>query len=370
MLNYLFIGGGPSSIYCAKQLELANKTDILIIEKSNYLGGRTRMIEWHDQLIVTGAGIGRWTQDKLLKKEINPTNFIKTSICYTDFPSINILCIIKYLKTKYNDSLHSKLSFQNFFLQFYSKNDYDLFCYNVGYTDYINENCYMVLYHYNFKESMNNFKIFKIKWNDFILNMIQQLKNTNIKINCKFLNYFKKDDYFIVNCLFNNQIVQYNSKKLIWAGHLYKYPHKNTIKHIGYNCFLRYYILLNEPSKKLSINCTEYRNDYLQKIIKITDLIYMISYSDNENAKLCNKKSIKQIEKHLKLDVKIIDSIKFFWKKGTHYYKPSISNINDFIKTAQNPLPNIYLIGEIISKNQGWTEGALESVHTILGNLI
>lgn len=47
----------------------------------------------------------------------------------------------------------------------------------------------------------------------------------------------------------------------------------------------------------------------------------------------------------------------FYWPIGTHYYaQHHLENI------TQNPKPNLYIIGEMISHNQGWVEGALESV--------
>lgn len=59
----------------------------------------------------------------------------------------------------------------------------------------------------------------------------------------------------------------------------------------------------------------------------------------------------------------------FYWPIGTHYYKPlseEYKNRNEFIKKAQRPIPGIFVVGELISRNQGWVEGALESVEAIL----
>jgi len=56
----------------------------------------------------------------------------------------------------------------------------------------------------------------------------------------------------------------------------------------------------------------------------------------------------------------------YFWEIGTHYYSPldrtRFKTRNQFIKEAQNPAENILVVGEMVSRNQGWTEGALESV--------
>jgi monoamine oxidase len=39
---------------------------------------------------------------------------------------------------------------------------------------------------------------------------------------------------------------------------------------------------------------------------------------------------------------------------------------NSFIHEVQHPEPNILVVGEVVSSDQGWTEGALESVHSVL----
>ena len=59
--------------------------------------------------------------------------------------------------------------------------------------------------------------------------------------------------------------------------------------------------------------------------------------------------------------------LKIFWKSGTHYYLPNSKNINNdlFIKKLQNPYKNIIVVGESVSKNQGWVNGALQSVENI-----
>ena len=41
-------------------------------------------------------------------------------------------------------------------------------------------------------------------------------------------------------------------------------------------------------------------------------------------------------------------------------------NREQFIRAAQNPVPCMYVVGEMISRKQGWTEGALESVNAII----
>ena len=58
----------------------------------------------------------------------------------------------------------------------------------------------------------------------------------------------------------------------------------------------------------------------------------------------------------------------FYWTVGTHYYKPlkDYPNRDEFIAEAQHPVDGILVVGEVVSKHQGWTEGALESVDLVV----
>ena len=121
----------------------------------------------------------------------------------------------------------------------------------------------------------------------------------------------------------------------------------------------------------------------MQKIIPMNPDkgVYMIIYSDNKDADVFkkyfsntrfNRDALNRIfETSLGLEGKLhIESIKeFYWKNGTHYYKPlapEFKNRQEFIRTAQHPCKNVLVVGEMISIHQGWVEGALEIVHDSL----
>jgi hypothetical protein len=60
----------------------------------------------------------------------------------------------------------------------------------------------------------------------------------------------------------------------------------------------------------------------------------------------------------------------FYWPIGTHYYEPldhvKYRSRPEFIREAQHPEPGMLVVGEDVSRRQGWTEGALESVANVL----
>ena len=122
----------------------------------------------------------------------------------------------------------------------------------------------------------------------------------------------------------------------------------------------------------------------LQKIIPMNENkgVYMIAYSDNENASFL-KKYLEDIPKNREMFCDLLEkalgipnksleliAIKdYYWPIGTHYYTPLSNNYDSreaFIHKAQNPENGILVVGEVVSDNQGWTNGALASVKAVL----
>jgi hypothetical protein len=150
--------------------------------------------------------------------------------------------------------------------------------------------------------------------------------------------------------------------------------------------FLRLYAKFDRKSSEL---LKKYISDYtivpgpLQKIIPIDSYkgVYMIAYSDNENAVLL-KEHLKNTIENRNLYEKLIeeslgipkDSLKilaikdFYWPIGTHYYEPlhGFKTREEFINKAQHPMNGMLVVGEAVSSYQGWVEGALESVDAVV----
>jgi len=78
------------------------------------------------------------------------------------------------------------------------------------------------------------------------------------------------------------------------------------------------------------------------------------------------------IMKIFKQKVKVLKHKLIYWENGTHYFKPlpkEFRNRDEFLDICQNPVKNVFCVGEAFSLNQGWSEGALESVLKILNKI-
>jgi hypothetical protein len=377
----IIIGGGISGLYCAYRLEqLYPNIKIIIIEKESTLGGRLRMTTFDDKKVVCGAGIGRIHKDVLLQKlliELGMPIEKKTSHLFVydhyknEFHKQKRKMIEKYVKIlKKEMYIHrNHLDFKNYFLNHFSMKNYEDFKWNVGYSDYEQSDIVDTLLHYGFDDTFDKNEYFPINWDHLIKNIRKKLKNTMIIRNTNVIAINRHTKSIITN-----DHSHYHYDKLIIAGT------RNTLElidqssfeikknQIGFQPFLRMYIKTEKP---LIFDKMVYINHFLQKIIPISKNVYMVSYSDNENALLSNMIK-KQDLKTFFNGTKIIKMKKCFHTIGTHFYYPLNERWNsrpEFIKDVQTGLKDIFIIGEMISLHQGWTEGALQSVESILHSI-
>jgi hypothetical protein len=97
--------------------------------------------------------------------------------------------------------------------------------------------------------------------------------------------------------------------------------------------------------------------------------IYMIAYTDNADVERVDVLKLnKLVQDALSLDdVQLTKVVVIPWTIGTHYNAPCKGSRRAFVAAAQRPCPGLLVVGEMVSlHNQGWVEGALESVDAIL----
>jgi hypothetical protein len=394
--DFIIIGAGISGLYCAYKLLLKNPNlKLLILEKNSKkdIGGRVGNYLFEGVSVVKGAGIGRKNKDNLLHKLLTDLNInineFQSSYQYSK--KLNNICNVKnifnLLKKQYkNYNLNRNKTFKQFATKILGKDKYKNFVICSGYSDYENADIYDTLYNYGFDDNYNEYTGFSVNWKLLVKKLIDKINIKHIKTNSNVIKIIKnnndsfliisnKDKFFLTKNIIIATTVQ-TVKKLL--------PQYKIYKNIDTNSFLRIYAKFSKKSiltmKKYVFKYTIV-NTKLQKIIPINSDkgIYMIGYCDNKNADYLIKKinNFKYFENLIKksLNIEKTESIKiksmkdFYWKYGTHYYLPlnnKYKNRKDFINKAQFPCNNIYIVGEMISLNQGWTNSALLSCEKIL----
>jgi len=404
MYDTIIIGGGISGLYAAyKIIKKRPNTKLLILERNRpgYLGGRTGNADFHGTNVVTGAGIGRKKKDKLLLRllrelDIPIHEFITGPLYSTAFDGeCNVKSTFLKLRTNYNANAHSNMTFKKFATSIIGKDAYHQFIMCAGYTDYENESAHDTLYHYGFDDNYEKWTGVSVPWSALVDKLAEHIGRKKIKYSQNVLEITKTNEQMSsftiktkTNVFETNDIIiatTINPARTMLSSLITKAQTK-IYEQIHSQPFLRIYGKFSKESAhimKMAAQQLIIVPGPLHKIIPMDPDkgIYMIAYTDNLPATMLheyekNNKTNRDIlcrllERSLGLpnETLELDSIgEYYWKEGTHYYEPlkSHKTRDEFIKAAQHPLPNVLVVGEMVSKNQGWVEGALESVEQVL----
>jgi hypothetical protein len=399
-VDIIIIGSGISGLYSALKIkQFSPETSFLILEKykKNWIGGRTSNEMFYGTEIVTGAGIGRKNKDKLLHKLLHSFNL--TTPEYIVNPqksqlvqSVNGNDIMNRLKREYKNFKNQSLTFKQFATKVLGEKEYKNFIISVGYTDYENEDVLETLYYYGMEDNTSSWKAFHVPWKKLVLklyyyiginhfrfsNKVTQITRVSEKP-CKFLIETENGLQYICNKVIIGSTID-TIRKL-----LPQYPIYNDIEG---QPFLRLYAKFTKksiPVLKEYVKGFTFVPGPLQKIVPMDpdNGVYMIAYNDNNNAialknHLQNTRENRELyemllEKSLGMpdnSVHIIAIKDYYWNIGTHLFLPLnkelYSSREEFIDKAQHPEQGILVVGEALSRNQGWTEGALESVNAVV----
>lgn len=412
--DIIIIGSGIAGLYSAYKIkQMAPDKSILVLEKykKQWIGGRLNNEEFYGTTVVTGAGIGRKNKDYLLQELLNDLHIKYTDfdvdINYVNNEPVNVNTVFSLLKKEYNKEIKTETgnihkTFKQFAKPILGAKMYKNFVESVGYSDYEDEDVAQTLYKYGMDDNTNGLIGLYIPWHQLIQTLVHKIgtqfvKSSNNVSSIKSLNLLTGN----MSCNFEigtEQGQTYYCNKIILATTI-SGIHKllpqilnktqfNIYNYIKGQPFLRLYAKFPKSSAEIM---RKYVPSYtivsgpLQKIIPMSKEkgVYMIAYSDNENAEAL-KDHLDNTVKNRAFFAKLLEDslhissgtlqitalLDFYWPIGTHYYSPLPKNMDmtrsEFIHKAQTPLPNVLVVGEVVAENQGWTEGALESVEKVV----
>jgi hypothetical protein len=403
MYDVIIIGGGISGLYSAYKItKISPETKILILEKNakRSLGGRMGIDYFKNTSIPIGAGIGRKHKDFRLIDLLHELH-----IKYGEFPviphyakTIEVPCEIKktfmMLKRKYDPVKDKSKTFKEFATSIISLEEYKHFTTCSGYTDYEQEDAHGTLFHYGFDDNYAKWIGLSINWKELLEKLVEIVGKKNIECSREVskIKYNENDERFVIT---TKEKHEYECKKIIMATTVDSVRQllpgaklKTSIyQQICGQSFIRMYGQFSKDCLdkiRMCVPNTLVVPGPIHKIIPMNpdNGVYMIVYSDNAGAIALNKFSenneknrealCRLLEKSLGISnglLHLTDISSYFWNIGTHYYAPlsaPYKTRKDFINAAQHPMTNILVVGEMISTNQGWVEGALESVDRVM----
>jgi hypothetical protein len=387
--DVIVVGAGIAGLYAATRLQkkMGPNAQILVLEKHKrkWLGGRTGNEMFQGVNVVTGAGIGRKAKDRLLIKllkeyKVSHNEFmVDKQYASTIINPVDTKKVVRYLKQEYEKApFRAKgKTFKQFAIEILGNQLYNKYMECAEYTDYEKADVYETLYNYGLDDNESGWTGMMIPWQKLIEKMADDV---SIKYSQDVIQIIKKsDDHIIIKTEENKT---YECAKLIIATTVTTLrkllPYHREYKSVEGQTFLRLYGKFEKESAEIMAREVPKMTIVpgpLKKMIPMGQGVYMIGYTDNDMAERLKDKlkntemnrefMCRMIEKSLgirKNMLKMKAMRDYYWPVGTHYYKPEIEKYN----SLSNPEPNIYVVGEMVSKKQGWVEGALESVETIL----
>lgn len=386
MYDICFVGGGIACLYAAYKLKQVNPDfKFVILEKTNYIGGRVKTMSFAGQRVVKGAGVGRYEKDVFMKSLLHDLG-----IKYVTVPKkfnggkrkdAFIRKCLERLEKHRNEVDRSREDFKTYATRVLGHGVYRRFLVNVGYTDFEKADVFDTLDHYGFDDVMSVGHIMYIPWDELLEKLVGAVGRDSIITRCDVEKISGEKGNMRVESVDGSVVIKAKqvvvgvtidaARKLL--------PELTALRGIHGQPFMRIYGQLSKPLSHIKrLTCVD---SLIQKIIPINieKNIYMIAYADNKNALELQKATRDQVVQIFKgvVDegVQVDKFKKAFWKIGTHYFHPLQEGFNSrdqFLKACQLPpqYPGVVLVGEMVSHDQGWTQGALASVHKIIGHLL
>lgn len=387
MYDIAFVGAGIANLYAAYRV-LQRKPDasIIILEATDRVGGRLHNSNFAGTRILRGAGIGRLEKDHLLKSLLD-----ELQIPYGIYPKHingnNPAFIRECLHALHNNTKYLKratTTFREFASSVLGAQKYAKFIAHVGYTDFEDADVIDTLYAYGFDDTYTNGgHIMGIDWTQLTNALIQRIGPQKIRTNTPITSITSPTSHIhILNGRIKARRVVIGTTITPIRKLLPKYA--TLLDNIASQPFIRVYAQIDLEASRSFQNAIEKYTVTpgcpIQKIIPMSPQqgVYMIAYSDNAAALAIRNKTASELEdmiaKHLHIAVKIKKIMRIWWDEGTHFFKPlpqQFTSRQDYTRAVQRPHPSIYVVGEAVStNNQGWVQGALESVEQVIGNII
>lgn len=418
VVDVIIIGGGIAGLYAAYQIKrlAPPNTTFLVLEKNpkKWLGGRAGNETFYGANIVVGAGVGRKDKDhaliKLLKDTKVPNSEFTSERIYVPralFKPDDIMKTMRTLKVEYNKRpehyRHSRKTFKQFFIDTLGESEYRSFVTSTGYTDFEEADIYETLYHYGMDDNVSGWTAIHVPWNDLIESLYQNIggsKHFRFSSEVKHIRKIEENPGSIFevtttapqrHTYYANKVVVATTidavRKIVPGAS----SRSSIYQQIQGQPFLIVYAKFDRESteimKKYVTSFTVLEKGHLQKMIPMDPNkgVYMIAYSDNDHAKALKAKgALENTRKNCEMYSKwVVDALgipastpihiiaikDYYWPIGTHYYEPltkEFKSRGEFIHQAQHPMKGMVVVGEMVSRDQGWVEGALESVDKVI----
>jgi len=415
MYDAIIVGGGISGLYTAYKLRKRHPHwRMALLESADHLGGRAETSMFHGVRILHGAGIGRRGYDHLLlglcrDLGVETHDFVYEMGYTSDIPyPADLQQLVRDVKRGYDPlGKHRGKTFKEVALDVVGQQRYALWRVSNGYTDYEEEDPDETFKTFRFDDSGAGdgwTKGVSIPWKDVIDAMASSFGQKHIHLSERVTKILPNEDgsEFLLSTKRKSH-QDWNTRRVVVStdirGVSDLVPGANAVESpyrgVMAQPFLRVYAHFTGPSVGLMKRLVPHTTVTATPMYKMIPIdaekgVYMIAYTDNAGALYFRKRPLLLQNTHAahkgwsrlcenallvpKGSLCIDDISVHYWEVGTHYFRPldkkRYSNRRAFLQKVQHPMHHLWVVGEGMSRNQGWTEGALESVEAIFPTLL
>jgi len=406
MYDLVVVGAGMSGLYAAYQVRLKRPDwRIAVLEKADHVGGRAGMVLFHGAHIQIGAGIGRYPYDKTLLAlcralHVETPMFDHVTDYSVDIPyPVHLKEAVARVKRGYRPhGKHRGFTFREVAEDVLGKEAYAAFRTTAGYTDYDNEDpeeSFRTLHIDD--DGWDWSKAVFIPWDKVLQGMVVAVGRGSVHCGEEVVSLSRGPPFSVQT---RSGKVWPTSRVIVSTDILgvrqLVHAQQSVYRDIRPMPFLRVYAHFTPESaevmKRLVPHVTVVATP-LYKIIPMGKDVYMVAYTDNAGYKYYAQRRRGQMHRpafwareveralHLPTGTLVIDDLSVHdWPVGTHYFRPLLRKKNrenhgtrkrsTFLREAQRPSPHLWVVGEGMSRDQGWTEGALDSVRAVLADVL
>jgi hypothetical protein len=368
------IGAGIAGLYAGYRLKALGYR--VTIHESNEIGGRVGMTRFAGTLVPTGAGIGRKSKDALLLAlcaELRvPVREFTTRTNYKVARVVNVAATARVLRDALRTarraanwaSYRATTTFGQFAARVLGLEEYRAFVETTGFSDFEDADIVDTVCEYGFEDVVPGYTAFVPDWARLVRRLRAALDGCIVPGRFTRRDMNAADTYIIATAI--------DSVRALL-------PTSACFLGVAPQPFVRLYFTCDVDLACGFTVCTG-----LQKIIQMSGgphrAVYMI-YSDNDAARaIVAEVGAGTIEGYVerwisalfRRRVRVGETRLVYWPCGTHYYTPldaRFASRDEHIAAMQAPERNVFVVGEAVSKHQGWCEGALESVESLLANV-